>query len=48
MVDFLLFLLVIIIFLTGVQVGASVGGIGSMIRWIADKVDSFFRKDPKQ
>ncbi len=46
MIDFLLFLLVIVIFLTGVQVGATVGSLGAMIRWIADKVDGFFRKAP--
>jgi len=48
MIDFLLFLLFIIVFLSGVQVGASGGSLGGMIRWVADKVDSFFRKEPKQ
>lgn len=45
MLDFLLFLLVLIIFFTGVQTGASIGGIPAMIRWMADKLDTFFRKD---
>ncbi len=48
MIDFLLFLCVLILFFTGVQVGASVGGIPSMIRWVANKLESFFTKDPKQ
>lgn len=46
MIDFLLILLVFVIFLTGVQVGATAGSIGGMIRWVADKVDGFFRKAP--
>jgi hypothetical protein len=45
MIDFLLFLCVLIIFFAGVQTGASVGGIPSMIRWCADKLEGFFRKD---
>jgi hypothetical protein len=40
MVDFLLLLLVVMIFLAGVQIGAAVGSIGQMIRWVADWVDS--------
>ena len=47
MLDFLLFLLVLVIFFTGVQVGASVGGIPSMVRWVADKLEGFFKKDSK-
>lgn len=46
MIDFLLFLLFVIVFLAGVQVGATAGSIGGMIRWVADKVDGFFRKAP--
>lgn len=48
MIDFLLFLLVLVIFFTGVQVGASVGGIPSMVRWVADKLEHFFKKDDKR
>ena len=48
MIDFLLFLCVLVIFFVGVQTGASVGGIPAMIRWCADKLESFFRKDPKK
>jgi hypothetical protein len=46
MIDFLLFLLVLVIFFVGVQVGATVGSIGAMIRWIADWVDTKFKKKP--
>ena len=48
MLDFLLFLCVVVIFFTGVQVGSAVGGIPSMIRWVADKLEGFFRKGPKE
>jgi hypothetical protein len=47
MIDFLLLLLVLVIFLGGVQVGAAVGSIGSMIRWIADWIDGLLSKGKK-
>jgi hypothetical protein len=45
MVDFLLLLLVVVIFFAGVQIGATIGSIGQMIRWVADWVDSKLKKD---
>jgi len=45
MLDFLLLILVVVIFFAGVQVGATVGSIGQMIRWIADWVDTKLKKD---
>ena len=47
MVDFLLLLLVVVIFLAGVQIGAAVGSIGQMIRWFADWVDQKFGSKKK-
>jgi len=44
MVDFLLLLLVVVIFLAGVQIGATVGSLGQMIRWVADWVASKLKK----
>jgi hypothetical protein len=46
MIDFILFLLVLFIFLMGVQVGAWFGGIPQWIRWVADKVEGVL-KDAK-
>ncbi len=52
MVDFILFLIVCIIFLSGVQVGAWFGGIPQWIRWIADRLEVALKKanpkDPPQ
>jgi hypothetical protein len=45
MIDFLLLVLVAVIFFVGVQVGATVGSIGQMIRWVADWVDSKLKKN---
>ena len=47
MVDFLLLLLVVVIFFAGVQIGATVGSIGQMIRWVADWVDNKFPRNKK-
>jgi len=46
MIDFLLLLLVLVIFFVGVQVGATVGSIGAMIRWVADWIDAKLKKKP--
>lgn len=44
MIDFILFCIVIVIFLSGVQVGAWFGGIPQWIRWIADRLESALKK----
>jgi hypothetical protein len=46
MLDFLLFILFCVVFLSGVQVGAWFGGIPQWIRWIADKLEAAL-KDAK-
>lgn len=47
MIDFLLLMCVLVIFFMGVQIGASVGGIPSMIRWVAEKLEGWLKKDKK-
>lgn len=44
MIDFILFCIVCVIFLSGVQVGAWFGGIPQWIRWIADRLEVALRK----
>jgi Sec-independent protein translocase protein TatA len=46
MIDFLLLLLVVVIFLAGVQLGAIYGSIGSLIRRFAGWVDEKTVKKP--
>lgn len=47
MVDFILIILVLAIFLAGVQVGAWFGGIPQWIRWVADKAEAAIGNKPK-
>lgn len=47
MIDLLILLIVIFIFFCGVQVGASIGGIPTMVRWLADKLDGWLHRDKK-
>lgn len=44
MIDFLLFMLFCVVFLSGVQVGAWFGGIPAWIRWIADQLEVALKK----
>jgi hypothetical protein len=44
MIDLILLLLVIMIFLAGVQVGAIWGGIGALMRKLGDYIDSKWGK----
>lgn len=44
MVDFIILLLVVIIFLAGVQVGAVWGGIGNLMRKLGDWIDNKWGK----
>ena len=44
MIDFILLILVVMIFLGGVQVGAVWGGIGALMRKLGDWIDSKWGK----
>lgn len=48
MLDIIIVFIFLVIFFTGVQVGASVGGIPTMVRWVADKLDSWLHRDKKK
>lgn len=45
MFDIIVLFLILVIFFTGVQVGASIGGIPTMVRWVADQLDKWLHRD---